>query len=676
MKTKLFILFFIILTIKLEALNSPELRCIAVNNNGSVTLTWTTPTDITGFDSYHIFKSNTLNGTYLDIGSIANVNLNTFTDITVNANSQSYFYYVNCLSTSATYTAPFDTLQSILLNVTNVLGNANLVWNPIHIPALTSTELYNNINRQNKSLLIWQFLDSTLATQYNNIVNVCHDTLNYYVEIGDASGCVSISSIDGDLFVDQNPPIPISFDTVSVDNIISQVVLGWQPSPSIDTKGYYICRSSGGSPCLTLTTVLGRFNTYYVDLTSTPNTSSFTYRIAAFDSCGNISVYSDNQNSMLLQSSEDVCNDKIELNWNSYINMNPQLLGYRVMLSINGGTYNSIATLNTNVLSYTYTGLIDNTDYCFYIQAYDNSNAKTSSSNIKCHHIILAHNPSFLYIRHVSVVNNVVEIKVYTDTAVQINGYNLLRSETPTGPFVQIINLTYNSLPNFVVVDNNVNVMNQIYYYKIEEINSCGAIGITSNTAHTILLTTKTIDNFTNELSWNQYGDWAGNVESYDIYRSNNGGSSFNFVKNINAGSSTYTFSDDVSNFTTGQGEFFYYVVAKEYPNFTYPFTEESYSNISSVEQTPYMYIPNAICPQGLNREFKPVAGFISEKNYMMQIYNRFGQLIFETDNPSIGWDGKQKNEYVQSGVYVYLISYVMPSTQVVQRKGHVTVIY
>ena len=268
-----------------------------------------------------------------------------------------------------------------------------------------------------------------------------------------------------------------------------------------------------------------------------------------------------------------------------------------------------------------------------------------------------------------------VEIKVYTDTAVQINGYNILRSESPLGPFVQLMNLPYNSLPNFTVTDNNVSVSNKIYYYKIEEINSCGAIGITSNTAHTILLTTKTIDNFTNELSWNQYGDWAGTVESYDIYRSTDGGSSFNFIKNVFAMSSNYTYDDDVSNFTTGHGEFSYYVMAKEYPNSTYPFTEESYSNVSVLEQSPYIYIPNAFCPQGLNFEFKPVAGFISDQNYLMQIYNRFGQLIFETDNPSIGWDGKQKNEYVQSGVYVYLIRYAMPNSQLVERKGHVTVI-
>jgi gliding motility-associated-like protein len=87
------------------------------------------------------------------------------------------------------------------------------------------------------------------------------------------------------------------------------------------------------------------------------------------------------------------------------------------------------------------------------------------------------------------------------------------------------------------------------------------------------------------------------------------------------------------------------------------------------------MYIPNAFSPEGINKIFKPVAVFLSNENYFFQIYNRFGQMIFETNNPEVGWDGKYLNEFVKQGVYFYLLHYSLPNHTIIQKKGSVTVI-
>ena len=39
-----------------------------------------------------------------------------------------------------------------------------------------------------------------------------------------------------------------------------------------------------------------------------------------------------------------------------------------------------------------------------------------------------------------------------------------------------------------------------------------------------------------------------------------------------------------------------------------------------------------------------------------MLIFNRWGDVIFHTNDPSLGWDGTYKNQLVQMDVYVYLI--------------------
>ena len=75
------------------------------------------------------------------------------------------------------------------------------------------------------------------------------------------------------------------------------------------------------------------------------------------------------------------------------------------------------------------------------------------------------------------------------------------------------------------------------------------------------------------------------------------------------------------------------------------------------------LFVPNAFTPNrdGLNELFR-VAGFtryISE--FRMRIYNRWGELIFETDDIEGGWDGlNQRNgQKSQTGVYLFTVDYV-----------------
>jgi len=72
------------------------------------------------------------------------------------------------------------------------------------------------------------------------------------------------------------------------------------------------------------------------------------------------------------------------------------------------------------------------------------------------------------------------------------------------------------------------------------------------------------------------------------------------------------------------------------------------------------VYIPNAFTPNadGLNDTFQPSGIGIDPSDYLMQIYDRWGKLLFETDIWSKGWDGTIENasgESEQTGnVYVY----------------------
>ncbi|MFN5325185.1 MAG: PKD domain-containing protein [Bacteroidota bacterium] len=73
-------------------------------------------------------------------------------------------------------------------------------------------------------------------------------------------------------------------------------------------------------------------------------------------------------------------------------------------------------------------------------------------------------------------------------------------------------------------------------------------------------------------------------------------------------------------------------------------------------------YIPNSFTPNGdgINDVFTPVSVGIESIGYVMQIYNRWGQLVFSSDNPIRGWDGSDFNSgnELPSGVYSWNIRF------------------
>ncbi len=72
------------------------------------------------------------------------------------------------------------------------------------------------------------------------------------------------------------------------------------------------------------------------------------------------------------------------------------------------------------------------------------------------------------------------------------------------------------------------------------------------------------------------------------------------------------------------------------------------------------LYVPNSFTPNqdGLNDVFQPVVACVAR--YYIMIYDRNGSLVFASDNPEIGWNGKTSSGLdCPSGVYTYYINYV-----------------
>jgi gliding motility-associated-like protein len=73
------------------------------------------------------------------------------------------------------------------------------------------------------------------------------------------------------------------------------------------------------------------------------------------------------------------------------------------------------------------------------------------------------------------------------------------------------------------------------------------------------------------------------------------------------------------------------------------------------------IYVPNTFTPDGddINEIFLPIlTSFVAPNNYEFEIYNRWGERIFYTDQPDQGWDGRFYGNDAQIGTYTWRIKY------------------
>jgi gliding motility-associated-like protein len=546
----------------------------------------------------------------------------------------------------------------------------------------------------------------------------CNDNVQFYVEIPDASGCVSKSSIGVANLLDTiTPIIPIITD-VSVDTI-GRSVISWIPSQGADI---YIIYLHGEQGEITIDTVVGELSSSYTYLGSSANQYYETFSIRALDSCGNAKNTTPHHNSIYLEADLNACKYDITLNWNEYINWDADVSYYSVIVEetdLSGFTTVLEANLQ-NTTNYVIDSIKDNFSYKIYIAANDGDTILSALSN----QLVLVSNlnkkPDFNYIEYASINhdNGFVEINCLVDNTATIDHYDVMRSLREVNNFVKIGEMPFTGAATTHYTDETAKTSENFYQYQIYPVDTCGIrlsappinmAGYLNDTsfAQTILL--ETVINldydegmpnevpynsegwedakkqYTNTLTFNEYDKWLGDVSKYILYRSINrqpfqltpictwdrirvdddeffvevlGGNSMK----IFPGEEGLKFIDVVTEYGDGNGRFCYYIEAIEGTTTPYsPVLEGSFSNVSCVSQTPIIFIPSAFTPNGdeHNEVFRPVTYYVSDEGYSFTIYSRSGEEIFTANNPLKGWDGTFNGSPLQHGNYVYHLQYI-----------------
>ncbi len=103
-------------------------------------------------------------------------------------------------------------------------------------------------------------------------------------------------------------------------------------------------------------------------------------------------------------------------------------------------------------------------------------------------------------------------------------------------------------------------------------------------------------------------------------------------------------------------------------------------SQTIQIESNLIYFVPNSFTPGGadeFNNIFQPVFNSgIDPYDFQLLIYNRWGDLVFESYNPEIGWDGTYNGKYCTDGTYIWTIRYKLINKDKRELiKGHVNLL-
>lgn len=101
---------------------------------------------------------------------------------------------------------------------------------------------------------------------------------------------------------------------------------------------------------------------------------------------------------------------------------------------------------------------------------------------------------------------------------------------------------------------------------------------------------------------------------------------------------------------------------------------------VEALEPEPLVFIPNSFTPNGdgINDLFKISLGDSELDDYQFSVYNRWGELIFETTDSEQGWNGGASGSdyYVPTGNYVYYVKYSgICQSETIEKKGTINLI-
>lgn len=478
--------------------------------------------------------------------------------------------------------------------------------------------------------------------------------------------CPGEAVIFSDTLDNLQAPVAI-ISSASVEG--SDVELNWELSNAPEVVGYIIFRETtiGVIP---VDTVFGN-DLSYLDENATADIGAESYFVLALDACGGTSVFDEEHRTIFLEVEAEECDDFIRLNWTPYIGWTAGVEIYEIWISVNDETEILLTEVSGDTTIYDFLAPTDLNEYCFFLVAREAEGNGLSNSNITCVTVDIIQPIREFGIKNISVrQDNSVVVDWVWSSMTDLTDYSLERgidSDNLTTVFNEVVVSPLSFENTYLDIDADPSLGN--VYYSVETMDGCGN-SVSSGIASTIFAKGEAIEGDVNIISWTPLNIENSVVDSYEIFVVSNGISSS--IGLVDATTNEFIYQN--IELKVDEPIICYYVVANarvtlfdESEQFIF-----SRSNVVCIQQNSRVFVPNAFAPEGVNREFRAVVLYEDAADFEMEIYDRFGQQIFASEDVNEAWDGRINGQAAPQGIYVYYIRLTQDNGRIIDKQGNV----
>lgn len=474
---------------------------------------------------------------------------------------------------------------------------------------------------------------------------------------------------------DPNPPL---ITRLSVDPVSEQVDIYWVNS-SNQVVGYIIYFEDISGLWIPLDTVFGLTNTNFTTTNANPQNKIETFSVVAFDAMGNNSIRSSAHSTIFVNNSYEECDTSVFLDWNPYLNM-VGMEAYQLKIireDLTTGIVFPEVTIDIEKEDTSFFMPVDYSSiYTIWLEA-----TSTASYVSKSNRVLFASTeidvPTFSYVNRVTVeAENSIKVTSLSNSN-DLSHVNIYRSYTADG-FQFFTGKAELSSDEYSFVDDLVLPYRNLYYYRSKPVDICGKeydLTVLSNLSDTSIVHNLKLDpQIINKESISVItGDYDGFIGTshQEMWKDVNGQRTF--LQNVYS-NTTYDISIE-NDF----GKVCIYSISTEDEVNDLGRKDTVFSNQVCISKSPILYIPKAFTPDNgdIKNDIWNIAINQSESidSYKLQVFSRWGQLMFESNSLEEGWDGTFANNYAPNGMYIFDIQIQFAQGQNLRETGRIVLL-
>lgn len=510
-------------------------------------------------------------------------------------------------------------------------------------------------------------IDNEMTTRYTHVNAAGSPAICYYYLTSKYSCPSSYTSTSSLIF--SNEPMPrVQLNAISIEN--NHPVYRWSPVVNRPEVYGYIIAILGGR---VVAYIPSKDTTSYTDTSFDASTGYYQGGIASRDSCDDPSYRLNRsgafeQRTSFLSLANNPCNNSINLSWTPYVGwtVTDEVKEYQILVTKNSAAETIVNTNDPSTLAYIYSDFVYGDTLTIRIRAIHPTDPNIySHSNSYSFIAKKSQEPSLFQGLSASYVNNYqVKVSWYCDPSTRPKSFHLSQIRLGNHQLIRKISKIpfYTDGSGFYYAFDDMGNKNAQTYYLIEMEDSC------NNTyqgvpVRTNFLSLTQVGLYRNDLRWIEKlfpDSIAYTTIDRTLYFSIDG---YNYTMLSQMTSGELEYRHDISNYKNSNGHFCYKLLVRYRFDTTPPIRDtihEVYSQTECIDMRTVLWMPNAFKVGGYTPEYKPLIVFHTSNDFSMKIFNRWGEQIFESKDPLLGWNGVMRNgTNAPEGSYMYKVDYM-----------------